>query len=107
MTNALRFVWSVCLGGSVFVAAGSSQIADGTPAARSRPASVVDLVKRGLDLVERDRPEEGIVAVRRAIAIAPADVAAHAAYIRIATYYLNRYEDVRTEYERLIAADPR
>ena len=48
-----------------------------------------------------------MAAIKKAIAIAPADVAAHAAYIRIATYYLNRYEDVRKEYEKLIQSDPR
>ena len=102
MTSARRFICSMCLLGSLFFGAVPWRIAVGTPAAQTRqPDSAVDLVKRGLDLADRDRPEEGMAAIKKAIAIAPADVAAHAAYIRIATYYLNRYEDVRKEYEKL------
>ena len=98
----------MCLLGSLFFGAVPWRIAVGTPAAQTRqPDSAVDLVKRGLDLADRDRPEEGMAAIKKAIAIAPADVAAHAAYIRIATYYLNRYEDVRKEYEKLVQGDPR
>ena len=108
MTNALPFIRSMCLLGSVFFGVVPLGIAVGTSAAQTRqPESAVDLVRRGIDLADRDRPQEGLVAIKKAIAIAPADVAAHAAYIRIATYYLNRYDDVRKEYERLIQSDPR
>lgn len=98
MTNAFRLF---CL---VFVLV----IAVGRPAGQTRqPDPAPDLVKRGIDLADRDRPEEGIVAIKRAISMSPRDVAAHAAYIRIATYYLNRYDDVRKEYEDLVESDPR
>jgi thiol-disulfide isomerase/thioredoxin len=108
MTNCLRFVCSMCLVGSIFFGVIPWWIVTGTPAAQTRqPESAAALVKRALDLADRDRPEEGIIAIKKAIAIAPADVAAHSAYIRIATYYLNRYDDVRREYEKLILSDPR
>jgi thiol-disulfide isomerase/thioredoxin len=108
MTNARPFIGSMCLLGSVVFGVVPWRIAVGTPAAQTRqPAPPVDLVTRGIELADRDRPQEGIAAIKKAIATAPADVAAHAAYIRIATYYLNRYDDVRKEYEGLMQSDPR
>ena len=108
MTNSLRLICSMCFLGFVFVGDFPWRIAVGTTAGQTRqPDPAADLVKRGLDLADRDRPEEGMAAIKKAIAIAPENVAAHAAYIRISTYYLNRYEDVRKEYEKLIQSDPR
>src|SRR5256714_15053699 len=69
-----------------------------------RPAEV--LLKQGLELVDHDRFDEAIAIFRKAIAIAPGYLRAHVEYIRTQSYFLEAYNDVRIEYEALMANEP-
>src|SRR2546423_2713768 len=69
-----------------------------------RPAEV--LLKQGLELVDHDRFDEAIAIFRKAIAIAPGYLRAHVEYIRTQAYFQEAYNDVRIEYEALMANEP-
>lgn len=70
------------------------------------PSAARELVKRATYLAERDKAQTSVAALRRAIALAPNYVNAHAEYIRVKAYFLNRYDEVRAEYENLMAKKP-
>jgi thiol-disulfide isomerase/thioredoxin len=70
------------------------------------PEAIGAMVKQAVELAERDRPEESVAILRKAIAMAPNYLKAHAEYIRVQTYLLERYDDVRAEYESLMAREP-
>ncbi len=69
-------------------------------------AAVREQVKRAVELAGNDRAEEAVAELKKARAAAPNYLRAHAEYIRIKTYYLNRYDEVRAEYDALIAREP-
>lgn len=64
------------------------------------------LVKRGAELADADRTPEAIIALKKAIALAPNYVNAHAEYIRVKAVFQNRYDEARAEYEALMAKEP-
>ena len=70
------------------------------------PAAARALVKRAAVFAAQDKYNESIAALKKAIFVAPNYLQAHADYVRIKTYYLNVYNDVRTEYEDLMSKDP-
>jgi len=70
------------------------------------PKAARDLVAQGLELAGKDRVEEAIVLVRKAIAIAPNYVEAHVAYLRLKADFQGKVDEVRSEYESLMAKDP-
>lgn len=64
------------------------------------------LVATAIESEKRDRLTEAAAALKRATAIAPNYVNAHAEYIRLKANFLNRYDDVRKEYEDLMKKEP-
>jgi len=70
------------------------------------PASAQALVKQGLELVNHDKFDEAIAAFKKAIAMAPRYLKAHAEYIRTRAYFQEAYNEVRAEYEALMAKEP-
>jgi tetratricopeptide (TPR) repeat protein len=68
--------------------------------------AALELVKRAKSLAERDRVRESITALKKAIALAPNYVNAHAEYIYIKGYFLNGFDEVRAEYENLMRREP-
>ncbi len=70
------------------------------------PEQARTLVKRGIELRERDRFQEAAAAFKEALSVAPQYLDAHVEYIRTKTYCLERYDEVRTEYDALIAKQP-
>src|SRR5687768_16345585 len=67
------------------------------------PPAAQALVRQGLDLVNHDKFEEAVAVFKKAIAAAPAYLTAHQEYIRTRAYFQEAYNDVRIEYEALIA----
>src|SRR6185503_15690747 len=65
-----------------------------------------ELVRRAVELAERGKPEEGIALLKKVIARSPNYLQARIQYVRIKTYYLSRYDEVRAEYDSLISRDP-
>jgi peroxiredoxin/tetratricopeptide (TPR) repeat protein len=65
-----------------------------------------DGVAEALELADRGQVNEAIQLLNRSIAADPTNVRAHAAYVRIKTFYATVYDDVRTEYATLIAREP-
>jgi peroxiredoxin/tetratricopeptide (TPR) repeat protein len=72
------------------------------PATSPQPDSIAE----ALDLADRDRVTEAIQLLKRSIGSDPANVRTHAAYIRIKTFYVGAYDDVRAEYDALLAREP-
>jgi len=70
------------------------------------PQTARKLVAAAIELEKRDRLTEAAAALKRAMAIAPNYVNAHAEYIRLRADFLNRYDDVRKEYEDLMKKEP-
>jgi thiol-disulfide isomerase/thioredoxin len=70
------------------------------------PKTAQALVLRAVDLAGRDRTAEAIAALRKATAIAPNYVNAHAEYIQIKSNFLGRYDEARREYEELMKKEP-
>lgn len=70
------------------------------------PGAAREAVLRAGDLAAHDRAQEAIAGLRRAIALAPNYVNAHAKYIEIKANYLGRYDEARSEYESLMAEYP-
>ncbi|MEJ7861079.1 MAG: redoxin domain-containing protein [Pyrinomonadaceae bacterium] len=61
---------------------------------------------QGVDLADRDRVTEALAAFRKAIALAPNYVNAHAEYIQVKSNHLGRYDEARKEYEDLMKKEP-
>jgi peroxiredoxin len=70
------------------------------------PASAQALVKQGVELVNHDRFEQAVAAFTKAIAAAPRYLKAHVEYIRTRAYFQEAYNEVRLEYEALMAKEP-
>jgi thiol-disulfide isomerase/thioredoxin len=70
------------------------------------PAAAREFVLQADDLCAHDHADEAIEGLRRAIAIAPNYVDAHAKYIGVKGNYMGRYDEARAEYETLMAKEP-
>jgi len=70
------------------------------------PAAAQALVKQGRDLVYHDKFDEAVATFKKAIAAAPRYLRAHAEYIRTRAYFEEAYNEVRVEYEALMAKEP-
>jgi thiol-disulfide isomerase/thioredoxin len=70
------------------------------------PVEALKLVKQAKEMRTRDKFDEALAALRKAIALAPNYVEAHAAYIETKDYYMERDDEVRAEYEALLAKEP-
>lgn len=66
------------------------------------PETAKKLVAESRALIERDRLAEANLALKKAIAIAPNYINAHAEYIRLQSNFLNRSDAARKEYEDLM-----
>ncbi|MGH9837063.1 MAG: hypothetical protein ACRD9Y_28885 [Blastocatellia bacterium] len=70
------------------------------------PKAARALVERGVDLAGRDRIDEAIAALKKAIAAAPNFLEAHREYIRVKAYFKGKKDEVKAEYEALMAKEP-
>ncbi len=70
------------------------------------PKMARTLLLRSVDSADRDRVTEAVAALRKAIALAPNYVNAHAEYIQVKSNHLGRYDEVRREYEDLMKKEP-
>lgn len=70
------------------------------------PGAARELVKRAMPLAERDHLPESIAVLKKAMALAPNYVNAHAEYIYIKGYFANSFDEVRAEYENLKRREP-
>lgn len=68
--------------------------------------SIQKMVNQAVELAERDRTAEAIAILKKAILMAPSYLKAHSEYIRFKTYLLEKYDEVRAEYEFLMAKEP-
>jgi thiol-disulfide isomerase/thioredoxin len=68
--------------------------------------SVRKMVKDASELAERDQAQEAVAMLKKAISLAPNYLKAHAEYIRIKTYLMEKYDEVRGEYESLMIKEP-
>lgn len=73
---------------------------------RPIPPAARRLAVRGTELVAHDQVEEGLALLKRAIALASNYIWAHARYIAARTFNQGRYDEVRAEYDRLMAKEP-
>ena len=64
------------------------------------------LLRQGVELVYQDRFDEAIGIFRKAVAISPRYLRAHVEYIRTRAYFQEAYNEVRAEYEALMAKEP-
>jgi thiol-disulfide isomerase/thioredoxin len=70
------------------------------------PQTARKLVADAIEMAKRDRTLEAAAALKKAIAIAPNYVNAHAEYIRLKANFFNRYDEVRREYEDFMKKEP-
>jgi peroxiredoxin len=64
-----------------------------------------ELVRRGVALAGRDRFDEAAAALKRAIAAAPNFLEAHRAYVRVRADFQGQRDEVKAEYEALMAKE--
>ncbi len=72
----------------------------------SSPESVRKMVRDAVGLAQRDKTSEALKVLKKAISLAPDYLQAHAEYIRIKTYFLEKYDEVKSEYDHLIQKEP-
>jgi thiol-disulfide isomerase/thioredoxin len=72
----------------------------------SIPQTAKTLVVQSTKLTELDRFAEAVAALKKSITIAPNYVNAHAEYIQLKANFMNRYDEVRKEYEGLMKKEP-
>ena len=65
-----------------------------------------DWIRRGIDLREHDQPAKALDSFRQAIDHEPLSLRAHSEYIRTMAYDLDRWDEVRAEYEALARHHP-
>jgi thiol-disulfide isomerase/thioredoxin len=70
------------------------------------PQTAKTLVVQSAKLTELDRFAEAVAALKKSITIAPNYVNAHAEYIQVKANFMNRYDEVRKEYEDLMKKEP-
>src|SRR5262245_26935943 len=70
------------------------------------PKAARALVKRGAALADRDRIDEAIATLKKAIAAGPNFLEAHREYIRVRVYFMGKKDEVKAEYEALTAKEP-
>jgi len=70
------------------------------------PMTARRMAMRGSDLVAHDRVAEGLALLKKAIALAPNYIWAHKQYVAARTHNQGQYDEVRAEYERLMAKEP-
>jgi peroxiredoxin/Tfp pilus assembly protein PilF len=68
--------------------------------------SVRRMVRDAVELAERDKTSEALKVLKKAISLAPNYLQAHSEYIRIRTYFLEQYDEVKSEYDGLIEKEP-
>ncbi len=103
MKKSIRALCLTCVlltGFSVFAQSVKKDLSEPIP----QPAR--KFVAVAIELEKRDRLTEAAAALKRAMAIAPNYVNAHAEYIRLKANFLNRYDAVRKEYEDLMEKEP-
>lgn len=64
------------------------------------------LVRRGIELREQDQPAKALECFREAIVKEPRNLRAYAEYVRTKAYDLERFDEVRSEYEGLMRKEP-
>lgn len=69
-------------------------------------AAAAELVRKGVELAEHDKPEQAVEALREAVAAAPHSVTARSEYVRVMSYFMGQREQVRKEYEALMSKEP-
>jgi len=72
----------------------------------SPPESVPKMVKQAIELAECAQAGKAIATLKKVISLAPNYLKAHSEYIRVKTYLLEKYDEVRAEYESLMAREP-
>ena len=103
MRKSVMALWLTC----VWLSGARANAAEPEKSLRAPiPAAARELVQRGVDLAARDQLPEALAAIGKAIALAPNCVNAHAEYIQIKANFLGRYDEVRAEYEALMAREP-
>jgi len=70
------------------------------------PASARALVDQGKQLIHQEKFDNAVSVYKKAITIAPDYLKAHVEYIRLKIYYQLSYDEVRDEYDALIAKEP-
>jgi peroxiredoxin/tetratricopeptide (TPR) repeat protein len=99
--------FSITLGIMFMAALGAAQPADsGRSLDTPPPRAARDLVRQGAALAARNRIEQAIVSIRKAIAIAPNYLEAHRQYLRLRIEFQGKVDEARAEYEALMAQEP-
>ena len=70
------------------------------------PVSARTLVNQGRELILQEKFDDAATAFKKATTIAPNYLKAHVEYIRLKIYYQLSYDEVRDEYNALIAKEP-
>lgn len=65
-----------------------------------------DQLDRAIALRSLEKTEEAVAALKKLIAAAPHYVEAHIAYIKTRDFFQGKYEEVKAEYEALLAKEP-
>jgi len=103
MRPAFIALWLTC----VLTTGIASQTADlGRHLDDPVPQAARDLLKRGIDLAGRDRIDEAIATLRKAIDAAPTSLEAHRAYLQIRINFQARKDAAKAEYETLMGREP-
>jgi peroxiredoxin/Tfp pilus assembly protein PilF len=103
MRACLMALWVLC----ALALSISAQTSDGGRRFDAPPPKAArDLVKRGVQLAGQDRVDEAIAAVKKATAIAPNYLEAHLVYLRLKVDFQGKVDEVRSEYESLMAKEP-
>jgi hypothetical protein len=70
------------------------------------PKAARALVKRGTELAGRDRLDEAVATLKKAIAAAPNFFEAHLEYIRLKANFQGKIDEVKAEYDALMTKEP-
>jgi thiol-disulfide isomerase/thioredoxin len=103
MRKSLMALCLVCVLTSVITARPSNLAQDlNTPI----PMTARRLAIRGTERLAHDAVGEGLALLKKAIALAPNYIWAHEQYVTARAYHQGQYDEVRAEYDRLMAREP-
>src|SRR5262245_18867937 len=107
MKACLMTLWlALCLSCAAALNIGAQTVDLGRRFDSPAPKAARDLVKRGIDLAGRDRIDEAVATVKKAIATAPNFFEAHLEYIRLKADFQGKIDEVKAEYEALTVKEP-
>ena len=100
------FIWSFIVLQSISISIRAQPLNQSDELNKPVPSSAERMFKNARVLTEREQPEKAVLELKKVISVAPHFLQAHKNYIFIKIYHLDKYDEIRAEYETLLSKEP-